>query len=329
MDDLDEELERLFGGQGIVDLWTGSMRQNRRPDYQRPELWTPKKKLAWVKTVMEDYRAGVPASVLAARYHLTTQTIEQVAFLQMRLEARRTGKRGRPRSCFHPREPSGRCKPCSYKHWRRWSNKRKKGKQARETAMIWFTSDNHWDHPGQAARRGMALEEMNAMLIERWNLRVRPNDTVWVLGDVHLGKKPELHLDQLNGYKHLVTGNHDHKRVRRWSGWTSVHEHAWELKDNHQLYMLSHYGWEVWKNSHHGSFHLHGHSHGSLAPRGRRMDVGVDCHAFAPISLEEVRDRLTAIPPAIVDYHSSRMHDHLPTDMQRVEVEEEDLTTTP
>ena len=45
-----------------------------------------------------------------------------------------------------------------------------------------------------------------------------------------------------------------------------------------------------------GSLHLHGHAHGSLAPHGRSMDVGVDCHGYAPIALDAVVAELAARP---------------------------------
>ena len=46
--------------------------------------------------------------------------------------------------------------------------------------------------------------------IYRWNHVVNPKDTVWVLGDVVFGQHNLEKLARLNGYKHLVMGNHDH-----------------------------------------------------------------------------------------------------------------------
>ena len=51
---------------------------------------------------------------------------------------------------------------------------------------------------------------------------------------------------------------------------------------------LSHYPMAEWEASHHGGWHLHGHSHGTHRGPNKKLDVGVDCHEFTPIDLEEV-----------------------------------------
>ncbi|MDP2727308.1 MAG: hypothetical protein Q8P59_07165, partial [Dehalococcoidia bacterium] len=51
---------------------------------------------------------------------------------------------------------------------------------------------------------------------------------------------------------------------------------------------LCHYPVARWDRSHHGAWHLHGHSHGFYKGRGFILDVGVDCHDFYPISLGAV-----------------------------------------
>jgi calcineurin-like phosphoesterase family protein len=43
-----------------------------------------------------------------------------------------------------------------------------------------------------------------------------------------------------------------------------------------------------WDGRHHGAYHLHGHSHGTHHAEGAILDVGVDCHDYRPLSLEEV-----------------------------------------
>ena len=55
----------------------------------------------------------------------------------------------------------------------------------------WFTSDLHFGHANiieYSGRPFRDVDHMNRALIERWNALVQPADTVWVLGDVAMGR---------------------------------------------------------------------------------------------------------------------------------------------
>lgn len=80
-------------------------------------------------------------------------------------------------------------------------------------------SDTHFGHTnswekfklpnGKPLRPFTSTEEMDETMIERWNAKVKQQDTVYHLGDVVINKK-YLHLvSRLNGRKILVRGNHD------------------------------------------------------------------------------------------------------------------------
>jgi calcineurin-like phosphoesterase family protein len=80
-------------------------------------------------------------------------------------------------------------------------------------------SDTHFGHTnswekfklvdGSPLRPFTSTEEMDETMIERWNAKVKPGDTVYHLGDVVINKK-SLHLvSRLNGRKILIRGNHD------------------------------------------------------------------------------------------------------------------------
>jgi calcineurin-like phosphoesterase family protein len=82
---------------------------------------------------------------------------------------------------------------------------------ARQT---WFTADLHLGHENiisSCQRPFETVDEMNRTIIEKWNERVDPADTVWVLGDFALGPILEsiVLVSQLHGHKILVAGNHD------------------------------------------------------------------------------------------------------------------------
>lgn len=80
-------------------------------------------------------------------------------------------------------------------------------------------SDTHFGHTnswekfkladGSPLRPFTSNEEMDETMIARWNAKVKPEDTVYHLGDVVINRK-HLHLcNRLNGKKRLIRGNHD------------------------------------------------------------------------------------------------------------------------
>lgn len=73
-------------------------------------------------------------------------------------------------------------------------------------------SDTHFGHPLMAGLRGFSsIDEMDHAFISNWNRVVDEDDEVWHLGDVYIcsDKRATEILNQLNGRKHLVLGNHD------------------------------------------------------------------------------------------------------------------------
>lgn len=53
------------------------------------------------------------------------------------------------------------------------------------------------------------FQDMNEKLIENWNKVVTPFDKVYVMGDVCINKKFLPLLNEMNGKKVLIPGNHD------------------------------------------------------------------------------------------------------------------------
>lgn len=80
--------------------------------------------------------------------------------------------------------------------------------------MTWFTADPHFGHARiieYCKRPFGSVEEMNEKLVDNWNGRVRPEDTVYILGDLALGKVADSleYVKLLQGNKILIPGNHD------------------------------------------------------------------------------------------------------------------------
>jgi calcineurin-like phosphoesterase family protein len=159
---------------------------------------------------------------------------------------------------------------------------------------VWFTADTHFGHAGALAlyRRPFAsVAAMDAEMVARWNSVVQPGDDVWHLGDFALratASAAAALLRALNGRKHLVTGNNDPPDIVALPEWSSVQPYA-ELTVDARRLVLCHYAFRTWNGMAKGSLNLHGHSHGRLKPLPRQTDVGVDCWAFRPIDVQQLR----------------------------------------
>ena len=178
----------------------------------------------------------------------------------------------------------------------------------------YFTSDSHFGHMNilrYCNRPFKSAEAMDAVLIQKWNQRVQPDDVVWHLGDFTLNGGVEQisrYRSRLNGHIHLIWGNHD----KRTPEMAALFESAQDLADisvtehgqNYKL-VLCHYAMRVWPASHRGSWHLYGHSHGSLPddPQARSLDIGVDCWEYAPVSIQQIAARMQKKEWKPADHH--------------------------
>ncbi len=161
--------------------------------------------------------------------------------------------------------------------------------------VTWFTSDTHFgDHRvlNLYPRPYASVAEMDVDLVRRWNAVVGNEDEIWHLGDFARtpGHAMAL-LAQLNGHKHLVTGNND-VRPEAAQGWASVQPYA-EIERAGRFLVLCHYPFRSWNRQHRGALDLHGHSHGRLKPLPRQFDVGVDVWNYAPVALETLLEAQT------------------------------------
>lgn len=197
------------------------------------------------------------------------------------------------------------------------------------TLRLWFTSDHHFGHANIVAysrRPFPTVEAMNEALIANWNRVVAPQDMVYHLGDLFLMPASEARniRERLNGRICLIRGNHDKAAEALKSGFEWIKD-LYELKvedeeapGGKRRIVLCHYAMRVWNKSHHGAWHLYGHSHGSLAddPNSLSFDVGVDCHDYTPISYEQVRKIMATKTFTPIDHHAREQEEAL----DRVEV---------
>lgn len=178
---------------------------------------------------------------------------------------------------------------------------------------IFFTGDTHFNHRKcqELFRKDKfkSLEDMNETIIERWNARIKKSDRVYHLGDFSLGTTVECRrvANRLNGQIYLIRGNHEkvaeHKACADRFVWIKDY---FGLKVGEQKIYLCHYAFRTWNCIHHGSWNLHGHSHGSLPEIEtlRQSDVGVDAWDFWPVSYDQVAEKMATKRFEAVDHHT-------------------------
>jgi len=102
-------------------------------------------------------------------------------------------------------------------------------------------------------------------------------------------------MKQLNGNKFFIKGNHDKKdTIQLYEKYGTYLGQLNEIEINKQHIVLCHYSMNVWNRSHHGSWHLFGHSHGGLIdnPNSLSIDIGINCNNYYPIEFEEIENKM-------------------------------------
>jgi calcineurin-like phosphoesterase family protein len=204
-----------------------------------------------------------------------------------------------------------------------------------------YTSDDHLDHerirelcPGR--QRWDTTSAMTEGLIANWKAVVQPDDHVYILGDLLMGKIATSigYIRELTGIKHLVAGNHDRmsyaypnkteERRLDWfdkyidAGITDIH--TGNMLVNHDVcghrVVLSHFPYEgdstyderykEYRPINIGFPLLHGHVHDAWKvkvgtqhdPFALQINVGVDVWGYTPVSAHALS--------LIIDAHVNR-----------------------
>lgn len=183
-----------------------------------------------------------------------------------------------------------------------------------ESMKTWFTSDQHFGHMNiieYCNRPYSSIDEMGLDVVERYNRLVAPDDEVWFLGDVCMGKLAESleYVGMMNGTKRLVPGNHDRMFGTRGTKYKNAADRYIEAGFSEIIdgpvwlgddLILSHFPYagesddqredrfEEYRPPKDRRRLLHGHTHGAWLKSGNQIDVGVDAWGGYPVELEEV-----------------------------------------
>lgn len=187
-----------------------------------------------------------------------------------------------------------------------------------------FTSDFHIGHSKSIEfdnRPFRDLDHMHQVLVNNYNAIVPEDGICYHLGDVGMGDFDSIKkvLDQLNGTKVCVLGNHDGNVNRMYRLGFDVVLYSATLYIAGEKVTLSHcplrgvfredvtemknnkgdVNWhgesrhDKFSVENEGQFHLHGHLHsskekGKLVKDGKQWDIGVVGNNYRPVSISAV-----------------------------------------
>ncbi len=182
----------------------------------------------------------------------------------------------------------------------------------------YFTSDFHFCHENVIKydkRPFKNADEMNEYIINTHNNTVGKNDDVYFLGDFCFDRfRTEEFLKIMNGNFHFIKGNHDKQDTIKLYQKYGVYLGEQKMigifdnsanKYGKQEIVLNHYSMNVWDKCHHGTWHLFGHSHGSLPdnPNSLSIDVGCMLHNYIPLEYNDIKQIMKQKSYKPIDHH--------------------------
>lgn len=193
--------------------------------------------------------------------------------------------------------------------------------------MEFFISDTHFGHKNiirHCNRPFQSIEEMDEVMIEKWNNKVSKSDTVYIVGDFvwNKGKLP-YYAERLAGTKILIAGNHDETWTRKrehlnFSYFAEVTDYKLDCIAQHPV-TLCHYPMVEWRNSRQDDasylgYLIHGHIHNNYSEEYRYMlrhhnalNAGADVNNLEPVTFKEMiennlRFKLSVLPDDDKEY---------------------------
>lgn len=163
---------------------------------------------------------------------------------------------------------------------------------------LFVISDTHFGHEkcitqfkrpdGSPLRDFANVEEMDQVMIDRWNAIVKPTDKVYHLGDVAISRRFLSRVFALNGKKKLLLGNHDIFKIREYLDlfYDIASYKVWDRV------LFSHIPLHEGTLEHRFSANVHGHIHANVLDDPRYINVSVEVIDYTPVSVEAIRDTL-------------------------------------
>ncbi len=141
--------------------------------------------------------------------------------------------------------------------------------------MIYYISDTHFRDQiifDKCERPFSSLKEMEEIIIQRRNNKVKKDDIVYILGDISKDNDNSTIeiFRKLSGHKHLIVGNHD-QLIQDCIKNSKVFETIKLIDliiDNNRKVCICHYPLMDWMEFNRGGFLVYGHIHNKTSKHG-------------------------------------------------------------
>ena len=166
-------------------------------------------------------------------------------------------------------------------------------------SKTWFISDTHFGHnniikftdkDGNRTRPFDSIEEHDEMIIQNVNKVVRPEDRLYVMGDVAMKRKDIQQVGKLNGRKKLIKGNHD---IFKLEDYTPYFDDIVACRVYpEQGFIFTHIPIHPSNLEHRFKFNMHGHLHQNVVNNDLRyMNLCLEHTFMQPVDFNEIEAR--------------------------------------
>ncbi len=158
-------------------------------------------------------------------------------------------------------------------------------------------SDLHFNHKNILDYERNEFNDINEhdeYIVLRWNKTVKMEDIVYFLGDLTMSIDREYLINlisRLNGYKIMIKGNHDEKRVSfyKFLGFNEVYDSPIFIENGKIL--LSHVPLKEARDSPY-FINVHGHLHNDEVINNKNyICVSAKTVSYRPVNLGRIRER--------------------------------------
>ena len=164
------------------------------------------------------------------------------------------------------------------------------------SGRTWVAADHHFGHAniltfkredGTPLRPFTTLEEHDETIIERHNAVVKPEDRVYLLGDVCINRRSRHLLGRLTGRLVLVKGNHDIFKLQDYVPFfDDIRSYVVQKDHEGHKVILSHIPIHPESIGRFGT-NIHGHLHYGTVDDPRYVCVSLEHTNYAPIQIHE------------------------------------------